>query len=85
MLDESKVQSYVHDCAVQIHEGPQTHRLRVFFKRHRRLRQNKSLPCFRRRLVARGDFIVMRAGVYPSSVVNMRGRDCQISDWVIGR
>ena len=57
MLDESKVQSYVHDCAVQIHEGPQTHRLRVFFKRHRRLRQNKSLPCFRRRLVTRGDFV----------------------------
>ena len=27
----------------------------------------------------------MRMGVYPNSVVNMRGRDPKISDWVIGR
>ena len=85
VLDTPQLQPYVHDCCVRIHEGNQTHQLRVFFKRHRRLQYNNSLPFMRRRIVAQGDFVVMRVGVYPSSVVNMRGHDPQISDWVIGR
>ena len=85
MLDKGQIQPYMHDCVLHIHEGNQTHWLRVFFKRHRRLQNNNSLPSTRRIVIAQGDFVVMRAGVYPTSVVNMRGRDPQISDWVIRR
>ena len=70
---------------MQIHEGNQTHQLQVFFKRHCRLQYNKSLPFVQQCTVAQGDFIVMRIGMYPNSVMNMQGHDPKISNWVIGR
>ena len=85
VLGEPQLQPYVHDCVVYVREGNQTHRLWVFFKRHCRLLYNISLLPFQQHMTAQGDFVVMRVSVYPGSVVNMRGRDTQISDWVIGR
>lgn len=86
VLDQAKIQPYVHDCLVQVQEGAEVHRLRVFYKRHRRLRVNNALPFMRRNApIIRGDFVVMRVGVFPGSVVNMRGRDTVISDWMIWR
>ena len=85
VLDEPQLQPYVHNCVVYVREGNQTHWLWVFFKWHRRLPYNISLLPFQQRMIAQGDFVVMRVGIYPGSVVNMRGRDTQISDWVIGR
>ena len=85
VLDEPQLQPYVHNCVVYVREGNQTHRLRVFFKRHRHLPYNISLLPFQQRTIAQGDFVVMWVGVYPGSVVNMQEHDTQISDWVIGR
>ena len=85
VLDKHWLQPYVHDCVMQIHKGNQIHQLQVFFKWHRCLQYNKSLPFLQWCTVAQGDFVVMWMGVYPNSVVNMWGCDPKISDWVIGR
>jgi len=83
VLDDAIIQPYVHDCMVLVHEGSQVHRFRVFYKRHCHLPVNRS---FAGRRILRGDIVVMRAGVLcPLSVVNMRGRDTAVSDWMIHR
>ena len=80
VMDCPATQAYVHDCLVKVVEGRQVHRFRVYFKRHRYLPTSRSLAPFR------GDVVVMRAGViHPLSVVNMRGRDVTVSDFMISK
>ena len=80
VMDCPATQAYVHDCLVKVVEGRQVHRFRVYFKRHRYLPTSRSLAPFR------GDVVVIRAGViHPLSVVNMRGRDITVSDFMISK
>lgn len=83
VLSGGKIQPFIHDCVVTVYEGKQTHRFRVFFKRHQKLPANRSLPdgvpfC--------GDIVIMRVGALDQlSVVNMRGRDTVVSDYMVNR
>lgn len=86
VLANSTIQPYIHDCIVNVTEGKQIHRFRVFYKRHSRLRNNRSLPHIAGLQAFRGDIVVMRVGaLHELSVVNMRGHDARISDWMICR
>lgn len=86
VLMDAVLQPYVHDCLVLIREGRQTHRFRVFFKRHTRLRHNPSLSRSLRQSERTGEFLVMRASALKlMSVVNMRGGDLMLADWMISR
>lgn len=79
------LQPYIHDCLVIVKEGRQEHRFRVFFKNHHRLPRNRSLPTLSANF-SRGDLIVMRTAVLDDrSVVNWRGRDTVVSDYMIPR
>jgi hypothetical protein len=83
VLSDGKIQPYVHDAVVTVYEGSQTHRFRVLFRRHRRLPVNRSLS---NGTSFRGDIVIMRAGALdPSSVVNMRGWDTVVSDYMVKR
>lgn len=83
ILSEAEVQPYIHDCIIKIIEAGRTYRFRVFFKRHRRLQPNRHLPGH---VVFPGDILVMRASaLYTLSVVNMRGCDIGLSDYLISR
>lgn len=85
VLAEATVQPYVHDCVVKVIEAGRTYRFRVFFKRHCRLRTNRSFPA-KPRNVFHGDILVMRAAaLHYSSVVNMRERDTILSDYLVYR
>ena len=85
MLEDAKIQPYVHDCIVNVIEGAHTYRFRVFYKRHARLRANNHLP-MTDGVSMRGSMFVMRvAALEPSSVVNMRGRDTVLADYFIGK
>jgi hypothetical protein len=66
---------------VKVCEGSSVYRFMIFFKRHCKLRKNKTLQtqCF-----FQGDIVAMRiAAKNDSPVVNMRGRDTILLDWVI--
>jgi hypothetical protein len=83
ILAEATIQPYVHDCVVQIIEAGRAHQFRVFFKNHRRLQPNQSLPRLRH---FHGDIVVMRAAVlHPLSVVHMRERDTMLADYLVIR
>ena len=85
MLEDAKIQPYVHDCIMNMIEGAHTYRFHVFYKRHARLRANNHLP-MTDGVSMRGSMFVMRvAALEPSSVVNMRGRDTVLADYFIGK
>ena len=85
ILDDAAVQPYVHDCIVNVKEGQHTHQFRVFYERHVRLHTNTFLPmtdC----VSMRGSMLVMLvAALDSSSIVNMRGHDTILADFLIGR
>lgn len=86
ILGDAKIQPYIHDCMVTIREGTSTYRFRVFFKRHCRLRKNRSFPSVRGTIPVCSDILVMRvAAINTSSVVNMRDRDTILADYIIPR
>jgi hypothetical protein len=83
VLSDGKIQPRVHDCIVQVREEGQVHCFRVFFKRHRRLPVNRSLSLA---TPFRGDIVIMRVGALDKlSVVNMRGRDTVVSDYMVNK
>ena len=83
VLSDGKIQSHVHDCVVQVHEAGQVHSFHVFFKRHSCLPNNRSLSLT---TPFRGDIVVMRvAALDKFSVVNMRGCDTAVSDYMVNQ
>ncbi|KAG1723375.1 hypothetical protein EDD22DRAFT_962006 [Suillus occidentalis] len=81
LLNYAAVQPYVHNCFVTLREGRHTYQFCVFFKRHRHLGVNPLLSSVEH--IFRGDAVVMRIGVGGDSVVNMRGRDNALADFVM--
>ncbi|KAG1750311.1 hypothetical protein EDD22DRAFT_785287, partial [Suillus occidentalis] len=81
LLEEATVQPYVHNCFVNVREGRHVYRFCIFFKRHLHLRANMLLSRGNNKF--RGDAVVMRIGVNNPSVVNMRGRDNALADFII--
>jgi|ERR1700723_1422368 len=85
VFDGAATQPYIHNCTVSLHEGGQINHFCVFFKRHCRLPINESIL----RLSGaefRGEAMIMRiGGLGDQTVVNMRGRDSSLSDYVISR
>ncbi|TDL14238.1 hypothetical protein BD410DRAFT_734385, partial [Rickenella mellea] len=81
LFDDAAVQPYVHDCIIHVQEGETTHTFVVFYKRHVRLSINRAISS-----PIRGDVIIARVGSRNKGcVVNMRGRDAAVSDWVVAR
>lgn len=85
VLAESRIQPYVHDCFVTIQDDRRTHYFRVYLKRHAHLRTNEYLPQENDFDLHGALFVMRSAAMEPSSVVNMRGGDARLSDWLIGR
>lgn len=84
ILDDGVIQPYVHDCVVNVEEGELTHRFRIYYKMHSRLGNKQLFPGSNCRM--RGSLFVMRmAAIEPSSVVNMRGRDSVLADFLVKR
>ncbi|KAG1849451.1 hypothetical protein DFJ58DRAFT_662398 [Suillus subalutaceus] len=81
LFEEATVQPYVHNCFITMYEGRHTYRFCVFFKQHLHLRANSLLSSGNRQF--RGNAVVTRIGVKNSSVVNMRGRDNALADFII--
>jgi hypothetical protein len=81
LLNDAAVQPYVHNCFVTLHEGRHTYQFCIFFKRHCYLRVNTLLSSGDN--VFRGDAAVARVGASAGSVVNMRGRDNALADFII--
>ncbi|KAG1721362.1 uncharacterized protein EDB91DRAFT_1064438 [Suillus paluster] len=81
LLDCATVQPYVHNCFVTLHEGRHIYQFCGFFKWHCRLRANPLLSSIDH--IFRGDAVVMRIGAGASSVVNMRGRDNSLADFIM--
>lgn len=78
ILDDSRIQPYVHDCLVTVKEFGRTYRYRVFYKVHTKLRKNNSL------MGLRGSMFVMRAAALEHrSVVNMREHDAALADFLV--
>jgi len=80
LLQDARLQPYVHDCQITVHEGRHTYRFCIFFKRHCRLQPNPLLSAVGSQF--RGDAVVMRLGG-ASSVINMRGRDVAVADYMM--
>jgi hypothetical protein len=83
IIDDARLQPYIHDCAVTVYEAHHVYRYRVYFKRHCRLGINHSIPG---NTSFRGDALVMRVAARNElAVVNMRERDTIVSDFMISR
>jgi hypothetical protein len=80
------VQRHIHDTIVTVREGSLSHTFRVYFKNHCKMKPNSAVATLQRNRLWRGDIVVMRAGKgVDNSVVNMRGRDSGLADFVIKR
>jgi hypothetical protein len=82
------IQRHIHDVIVVVHEGPHSEAFHLFFKNHCHMKFNKTVAALERNIernrLWRGDIVVMRAGKgIDSSVVNMRGRDSGLADFII--
>ena len=74
VLDDSRVQSHVHDFFIRIFVKRKPSLFRVFFKRHRNLPYNSSLKI-------QGDVVVMRVSSRNrNSLVNLQSPDIRLLD-----
>ena len=80
LLQGARLQPYVHDCQITVHEGWHTYRFCIFFKRHCCLQPNPLLSAVGNQF--QGDAMVMRLGG-ASSVINMQGRDIAVADYMM--
>lgn len=83
LFQDARVQPYIHSCFVTVYEGRHIYRFCIFFKRHCRLPPNLLLGGTENDF--RGDAVVMRVGADHQLVVNMRGRDVSIADYMMVR
>ncbi|KAG1889728.1 uncharacterized protein F5891DRAFT_965218 [Suillus fuscotomentosus] len=81
LLNDATVQPYVHNCLVTLHEGRRICQFCIFFKWHCHLRINTLLSSDGN--VFRGDAAITRVGTSAGSVVNMRGRDNALADFIM--
>jgi hypothetical protein len=84
-MDDATLQPHVHNCTVTVLDGMQSFVYKVYFKRHKYLPLNRSIPVHGDHCRLRGDIVVMRAAARGDGVVSMRGCDAQVSDWLIQR
>ena len=85
ILGERRIQPYVHDCFVSIQDDCCTHHFWVFLKCHTQLHTNKYLPRENNFDMHGSSFVMHVAAMESLSMVNMRGGDAKLSDWMIGR
>lgn len=79
LLDYPGIQAHIHDIYVIIRHRRVTSTFRIFFKRHLLLPLNHVLG-------VQGDVLIMRvASKSRSSVVNMRGSDWRLADFIANR
>lgn len=79
-----RTQPFIHDCPVTVFEKGATHTFRVFCKNHCLLPANKVVEVVAPGLGWKGDVVVLRVGK-KHTVVNMRGRDAGLADFVVQR
>ena len=83
VLSDSKIQSHMHNCVVQVHKAGQVHSFHVFFKQLSHLPDNQSLSLT---TPFQGDIVVMQVGALDKFlVVNMRGHDTVVSDYMVNQ
>ncbi|KAI6102049.1 hypothetical protein EDD17DRAFT_1489529, partial [Pisolithus thermaeus] len=80
MLQGACLQPYVHSCQVTVHEAQHTYWFCIFFKQHCYLPLNPALSAGGS--LFQGDAAIMQLGE-ASHVVNMRGRDVAIADFMM--
>jgi hypothetical protein len=84
LFNEATLQPYIHDIKVEVVERGNRYLYQVFVKRHCRLLRSLSLFHLDNDSNFRGDAVVMRIGCR-GNVVNMRGRDTILADYLIVR
>ncbi|KAH6910963.1 hypothetical protein BKA70DRAFT_1220043 [Coprinopsis sp. MPI-PUGE-AT-0042] len=80
-LADEKIQPFIHDCLVTVSYCGRRHQFRVFYKNHKLLKRNRSLP---HNSTWRGDILVVRGGVKTFGV-NLRAKDTKLIDYVVKR
>ena len=86
MLDQSRLQPYIHDCLITVYEGPYKYNYRIFFKKHCLLNINKAIKQIGDDGDAqfRGDILIMRISTRnSSSYVNFRERDVLLANFLV--
>jgi hypothetical protein len=78
-LAGEKIQPYIHDCLVTVLCYGRQHQFCIFYKNHKFLKRNRSLPHNR---MWRGDLLVVRGGMKTFGV-NLRARDAKLIDHVV--
>jgi hypothetical protein len=81
LLSDLRIQPFIHDGIVVVREGNARHMFRVFCKNHHHLPVNDSVTGNQ---AWRGDILVMRVSQKGRNlVVNMRGNDGALSDFLV--
>lgn len=82
-FDGAATQPYIHDCTITLFEGAQTHYFCVFFKRHAKFPINKCTPELEAASFHGEAVVTKTSRSWHRAHVNMRGRDAQLSDFVM--
>jgi len=81
LLTGEGTQPWIHDCTVKVSRRGRQHHFRVFYKNHKFLKDNTSLPYG---TAWKGDILVIRKGV-KSFGVNLRAKDTNLIDSLVIR
>lgn len=82
VLDDMRIQSYVHNCSVWVLHNNRFSTYQVFFRVHRRLPTNRAVSLVARSGPVRGDVVVMRTG-RGGRLMGMRHGDAVVSDEIV--
>lgn len=78
----NNLQPYIHFCKVRIFDGRRDDTFYFCFKNHIRLPKNKTVRLLSG-AVWKGDIVIMCVGVDHQRVVNMRGGDAKLADFIL--
>ena len=82
ILEENRLQPYIHDGVVTVVYCKKKSRFHIFIKNHKRLRPNKIVQGWNNGASWKGDILVMRKGLV-HEFVSLRGGDAALTDFAV--
>jgi hypothetical protein len=80
--DSNNRQPYIRFCEVSVFDGKRNNTFYFCFKNHSRLPKNKTVRSLSGG-IWKGDIIILRVGMDHQRVVNMRGHDAKLADFIL--
>lgn len=84
VLEENRLQPYIHDGIVTVIYRKKETRFHIFVKNHKRLRSNRIVEGWKNGANWKGDILVMRKGLV-HEFVGFRGGDAALADFAVKR